>query len=172
MNERNDDIEEATKTVDLATAANLPGLNALGLAALGAGKSLLITAEIDGDNQAEPTEELLLSIKARIVASRAEHEERLNELGKLTGRWWVTHSAKFDQLERLSESANGYYPEEIDELNELLFPSNHHSPHEVVEFWNRVSRENTVLSADIEDPQFVQGFFEGSLELYEEAMDA
>jgi hypothetical protein len=41
-----------------------------------------------------------------------------------------------------------------------------------VEFWNRVFRENTVLSADIEDPQFVQGFFEGSLELYEEAMDA
>lgn len=127
---------------------------------------------VAGGDPVEPSDEKLLTIKTRIEASRAEHEERLNELGKLTGRWWVTHSAKFDQLERLSESANGYYPEEIDELNELLFPSNHQSPLEMVEFWNRVSRENTVLSADIEDPLFVQGFFEGSLELYEEAMAA
>lgn len=125
-----------------------------------------------GGDQDEPSDNQLQSIKARIETSRVEHEERLNELGELAGCWWVTNVARYDQLERLRESANGNYPETMEELDDLLFDPHRIDDTEVLTLWSNVADANQIDIGVIGGPHFVNGFFNGALELYEKAMAA
>lgn len=100
-------------------------------------------------------------IKARILETKTKEEGIAYEYGNKAGKAWVTKSAHYSELEMLSElsDATSVY----DVVNAITGG-------------DRIDPEHIGLDSGIDESlyvgQIVDGFIDGALELYREAMAA